>query len=60
MLKDTSASLVDVDKIDRRTTRLVQRSQMKWSKARKKIERQIINTRVNNDRFVQELTKNVN
>ena len=60
MLKDASASLVDVDKIDRRTTRLVKRSQMKWSKARKRIERQIMNTRVNNDRFVQELTKSVN
>ena len=60
MLKDASTSLVDVDKIDRRTTRLVQRWQMKWSKARKRVERQIINTRVNNDRFVQELTKGVN
>ena len=60
MLKDASTSLVDVDKIDRRTTRLVQRWQMKWSKARKRIDRQIINTRVNNDRFVQELTKGVN
>ena len=60
MLKDASASLVDVDKIDRRTTRLVKRSQMKWSKARKRIERQITNTTASNDRFVEKLTKSVN
>ena len=60
MLKDTSASLVDVDKIDRKTTRLVERLQMKCSKALKRIGRQITNTSVNKDRYVHKLIKSVN